>query len=497
MMKKTINLKSAAALLAGLVLFACTPTPKVIELSVSDKSVAFDTAGGEQTVTITCNDAWTVTCAENWVTVSPKSGTDNGSIKISVSANDSFDVRSADVTVTAGDKSQTIKVNQAPQAPSLEIGPFSAIVAPEGDTIELRITSNVPWTLSIPESVSWVLADKKEGTGDATVNVTVLENLEREQRSAKVTVKETVGGSVKELEITQEMAPLSRRTDSLALVNLYTVTDGSSWKEDRVWDLTKPMDEWYGVTLNEAGRVSALKLLKGTITKEWQLMARLAELSELTDLRFVDCKVTGEIPEELFGLTHLTTFYLTNNFVSGTLSEKVGQLTELANLYIDQNPGLGGELPKAIGTLKKLVNLNIAKTSFSGTIPSEITGCESLKNFMAYSTQFSGEVPDFWDQLASLELVQLYDIPTLTGGLPASLGNCQKLKNIYMYNNNLTGNIPESWANLPSTMINVRIQDNKLSGVVPAGVQAHPCWSKWKPAQYILPQQKGYGLTLE
>lgn len=245
------------------------------------------------------------------------------------------------------------------------------------------------------------------------------------------------------------------------------------------------------------GRVTALKLLKATITKDWTMPADLADLTELTDLRFIDCKVNGAIPEELYDLANLTSFYLTNNKVTGTLSEKVGQWTEMTNLYIDQNPDLGGELPKALGNLKKLVNLNVSKTAIGGTIPSEITGCDALKNFMAYETKFSGEVPDFWDQMASLELVQLYNIPTLTGGLPASFGNCKKLKNIYMYGNNLTGNIPEAWANLPTSMINVRVMDNQLKGVVPASIQAHAKWSSWKPELYILPQQEGYGLTLE
>jgi hypothetical protein len=46
-------------------------------------------------------------------------------------------------------------------------------------------------------------------------------------------------------------------------------------------------------------------------------------------------------------------------------------------------------------------------------------------------------------------------------------------------------------------MVNVRIYDNKLTGVVPAAIQNHPKWSAWKPEQYILPQQEGYGLTLQ
>ena len=143
------------------------------------------------------------------------------------------------------------------------------------------------------------------------------------------------------------------------------------------------------------------------------------------------------------------------------------------------------------------MNLNISKTGFSGTVPESVKDLDALKNFMAYTTKFSGNAPDFWDELASLELVQMYDIPTLTGTLPASFGRCAKLKNIYMYSCNFEGNIPESWANLPATMLNVRVYDNKLTGVVPAAIQSHPKFSAWKAAQYILPQQEGYGLTLQ
>ena len=292
----------------------------------------------------------------------------------------------------------------------------------------------------------------------------------------------------------------NRQTDSLALVAIYNAAGGDSgWKADRRWDLSKPMDgenKWYGVTVTD-GRVTALKLLKGTITADWTIPDALADLTELTDLRFIDCKVNGSIPDAVYSLYKLETLYLTNNKVSGTLSPKIGQLRALTNVYIDQNFDLGGPLPEEIGQLTQLVNLNISKTGFSGTVPESIKNLDALKNFMAFTTKLSGNAPDFWDELASLELVQLYDIPTMGGPLPESFGRCTKLKNIYMYSCNFEGNIPESWANLPTTMVNVRIYDNKLTGVVPAAIQNHPKWSAWKPEQYILPQQEGYGLTLQ
>ena len=126
-----------------------------------------------------------------------------------------------------------------------------------------------------------------------------------------------------------------------------------------------------------------------------------------------------------------------------------------------------------------------------------MSGCSSLANLMAYKTQLTG-IPDNFDEWPALKLIQLYSIPGLTGPLPASVGRCTKVTSVWFYECNFTGNIPESWANLPASCTQLRIQDNKLKGVVPAAIQAHANFNaKWNPAKYVLPQQEGYGLTLE
>ena len=496
-MKKTNILRTAAALTAGLLLFSCEPEPKVIELSVSPKSVSFETAGGEQTVSITCNDTWSVNSTADWLTISPKSGTDNGSIKITASANDSFDVRSADLTVTAGDKSQAIKVNQLSLSPSLFIDPTATEVPFAGGEIELKITSNAPWVLTLPEDINWVTVDVKEGTGSATVKVTVLENLEREARTAKITVKETINGTTQELTITQELAPLSRRSDSLALVAIYNASKGAEWTKNN-WDLTTPIDTWNGVSLNEAGRVSVLKLsTSGVIPNEWTLPEAIGDLTELTDLRINSNKLAGEIPDAVYSLTKLEKLYFQNDNLTGALSSKLGQLTELTELYVDRNANMSGSIPKEIGSLKKLARLNISQTGIGGEIPAELGQCDALLQFMAFKTALSGNLPDIWD-MPVLQTVMLHTNPGITGNLPASLSKLKPLESgtapsIQIYGCSLTGTIPDCFAELPEKTKQVYVQDNKMSGIISLTVQAHPNFASWKYS----PQQEGYGLTLE
>ena len=576
-------LKTLAAVAVGVLALSCTKPMETV-LSLSDLAANFEAAGSlEKTISVTSNYDWTVSCPEAWVTVSPAAGSGNGTFKITVAENTTFDTRSATVTVKANDKTATVKVSQLALTPSILVSPAAAEVDAAGGTVSVDITSNSPWTLTVPADGSWVspdaasgegsgkvtftvapntdfaartveitfsAQDKKatvkitqkspdptlevnpatlsigddggavefdvtsnapwtvtvaeewitvdpaSGQGDAKVTLTVAPSEVRTVRSAVITVKETVGNSEKTVTVNQNAVPLGHKADSLALVAIFNATGGAeNWNADRVWDLTKPINEWYNIKLNEDGRVTQVNLPKGTITTEWTLPAAVGDLTEMTNFRIIGTNLTGAIPEEIYNLTKLVSLYLTNNTPTWSLSSKIAGMTDLKDLYIDQNPNLTGTLPKELGQLKKLANINVSQTGISGEIPAEMSGCTALANLMAYKTGITG-IPDNFDRWPALKLIQLYGNPGLTGPLPASVGNCTKLTSVWLYECNFTGNMPESWANLPATCTQLRIQDNKLKGVVPAAIQAHANWEKWNAAKYILPQQEGYGLTL-
>ena len=263
--------------------------------------------------------------------------------------------------------------------------------------------------------------------------------------------------------------------------------------------MSKPIDQWDGVKLTD-GRVTTLAITaSGVITSAWTMPKEVGNLSELTVLKFNQCKLTGELPEEVFNLTKLTDLYFQSNDLTGTFSDKYTQLTSLKNLYINNNKNLGGSLPASIGQLTKLESINIAQTKFSGTIPAELALCTSLKNIMAWSNNLSGEIPDFWDKLPNVGVIQFYGNPDITGPIPSTMGTLKKATGIQLKECNLTGNIPASFGGLEKCG-NLQLNGNKLSGVVPAEVQAHPKWqatSGWKYETNILPQQDGYGLTTE
>lgn len=84
--------------------------------------------------------------------------------------------------------------------------------------------------------------------------------------------------------------PPCRLRDSTILVDLYRSTQGWSWVES--WNLYQPLDQWYGVVLNEDGCVTGLNLadnqLDGKISELINFMEDLTSLNlqgnDLTDL---------------------------------------------------------------------------------------------------------------------------------------------------------------------------------------------------------------------
>jgi hypothetical protein len=304
-----------------------------------------------------------------------------------------------------------------------------------------------------------------------------------------------------------ELTVKNRQTDSLALVALYNASNGANWAKNQ-WDLSKPMDEWCSKNasgawtngvLVENGRVTKLFLGTKTITgAEWEIPAEVADLDQLTEFRLGSNKVKGDFPAALYALRKLVKLDLSNNAMTGEIDERMENWPELGEISMLKNTGLGGSIPKSIGTLRKLYQYNMNETGISGPIPEELAGCKAMKNFMCYKTKLVGPLPEIWDQFEDLGVFQIYGIETLECPLPESIGNIKttaKILSLQMYNCNFTGNIPESWANLPAAASQVRVQGNKLSGTVPDAVKAHANWSKWSPEQYIFPQQEGYGLN--
>jgi hypothetical protein len=87
-------------------------------LTVSPAALSFGTGAGNSPIAVTSNVSWTVTDNQSWISLSPASGSNNGSVSVSVTANSGTSSRTGTVTLTGGSITQTVSVTQAGASPA-------------------------------------------------------------------------------------------------------------------------------------------------------------------------------------------------------------------------------------------------------------------------------------------------------------------------------------------------------------------------------------------
>ena len=162
--------------------------------------------------------------------------------------------------------------------------------------------------------------------------------------------------------------------DRAALAAFYTATGGDSWSVTRHnWLSIMPLDEWYGVTTDEDGRVVRL-VLSYDVGLDGKIPPELGRLTELTDLR-LHSGIRGAIPPELGDLVNLSYLDLSDNALIGEIPPELGNLRQLEYLDLSANR-LKGEIPEELSDLWKLEYIYLysshSRDSFTGCIPSEL-----------------------------------------------------------------------------------------------------------------------------
>ena len=264
---------------------------------------------------------------------------------------------------------------------------------------------------------------------------------------------------------------LARLAEYAALVALYDATDGQNWIRKDNWLTDAPLEEWYGVSVGDNGRVNGLKLslnrLRGEPTKE---------LGRLTNLRVLDLsgnQLIGEVPRWLGDLTNLTILRLGGGWhrdfgLGGGLPAELVNLTNLRELHLPSSQ-LTGEIPRWLGNLTNLNWLNFRGNRLSGEIPRELERLTNLRTLNLGSNQLTGEVPRWLGNLTDLDTLFL-NYNRLSGEIPWELSNLTSLRALSLGGNQLTGEIPH-WLGNFVNLTDLSLYDNRLSGEIPCALE--------------------------
>lgn len=171
--------------------------------------------------------------------------------------------------------------------------------------------------------------------------------------------------------------------DSLALVDFYNSTKGTSWTNSTNW-LTGPLGTWQGVTV-EDGRVVMLNLFNNNVTGD--IPESISALTALRRLALSANKLTGSI-SAISNLIALEEAALYGNKLTGSIPASITTLTELTFLDLTNNE-LTGYLPSGMGNLSKLERLYLANNRLSGPIPADFANLTNLTSLDLKNNEFT------------------------------------------------------------------------------------------------------------
>ena len=275
----------------------------------------------------------------------------------------------------------------------------------------------------------------------------------------------------------QALAPLL--SDGKVLEAFYEATEGDSWYNNEGWLVTDDINEWYGVTADAAGQVTALELAGNNLSGE--LPEGLGDLENLEVLDLQQNQLSGSLPSGLAELSNLEQVYLNNNQFSGALPAGMGAITGLTDLWLHDN-AFSGELPTELATLPDLDSATIWGNSFSfadsyapgllGDLVALVAFHDELggENWGSNAGWLSGTSPGDWSGVTTgggrvTELV--FEGWGLSGDLPPQLGNLTELTRLVMPNNQLEGELPAALGNL-TKLRELTLSYNQLDGDVPS-----------------------------
>ena len=148
------------------------PDPHYLE--VTPLGVNIDKDGGSADITVSCDEDWTVSVEESWVSLSTTTGSGNGTFTVTAEPNTFSEMRQSVVTVISGFLSKRVIVTQAAgEAPiSLTVSPDTLYAAYTGGFKHFSITSNASWSLTTPND-DWITLQTTSGTGNGEIDIVV------------------------------------------------------------------------------------------------------------------------------------------------------------------------------------------------------------------------------------------------------------------------------------------------------------------------------------
>lgn len=147
----------------------------------------FDNKAASQTMDIITDGAWTAKPENDWITVSPASGSGKSTVTVTVTENMSDDDRTGAVSVTVGATTKTAMVSQRGRYFTVDQG--DVFVQPStGGHVQIYVGTNIAWTATVKNSSDWIKLSATSGQDNGTIDVTMADNPSVDERADTIII---------------------------------------------------------------------------------------------------------------------------------------------------------------------------------------------------------------------------------------------------------------------------------------------------------------------
>ena len=162
------------------------------------------------------------------------------------------------------------------------------------------------------------------------------------------------------------------------------------------------------------------------------------------------------------GAGRMESLHLGGNNLFGSLPWELVLLTSLKSIILDDNV-VTGSLPTRITELTRLERFWAWSNRLTGTVPALFS--PHMLDIDLSKNLFSGTLPELWGtEMSSIREIRVFE-NALTGTLPTTMGLLSNLTLFSTYSNQLTGTVPTELGLLRSLQV-VDIRMNSLTGSV-------------------------------
>ncbi len=337
---------------------------------------------------------------------------------------------------------------------------FFVFRIPRAGRVQLRTTGSTDTEGVLMNAAGTTLASDSDS--GAEENFRLVASVGPGTYYLRVTGKDTEATGAYELHTGFSASVAISKGDRDALIALYRATGGANWTNKENWLSNRPLDEWYGVTTGEGGRVTWLELSENGLRGE--LPAAIGDLDELLVLFLDGNELTGPIPTDVGKLGELVFLVLSSNELTGEIPSELASLRDLRFLFLHFNQ-LTGEIPPELGRLRELAFLRLGFNNLSGGIPASFRSLNRLSSLDVPDNELTGSIPAWLGELTGLSFLWLGE-NGFSGGIPPALGNLTDLVSLRLWSNDLTGSVPPEIGRL-TALEDLYVHGTDLSGALP------------------------------